>query len=339
MEKLRHKAASNAPSRAEQTRVRERAVTPQALAGQRFDRVAAALFPAFSRTRLQCWIRSGQLRADDVSRRPREPLAAGTVLSLDAECPVDADAPWHPAALDFRLLYEDDALLVVDKSPGMVVHPAPGHREDTLANALLHRCPELEAVPRAGIVHRLDRDTGGLLMVARTPDAYASLVRQLQERTVRREYRAVVNGVLSGGGRVDAPLGRDPGRRTRIAVREDGRPALTHYRVRKRFRAHSDLQLRLATGRTHQVRAHLAHLGYPLTGDVLYGGRLRLPPAAGPELQQVLRAFKRQALHAVRLGVRHPLSGETLQWESDLPADMQRLLRALAADLRAAEES
>ena len=307
------------------------------MAHWRFDRAAASLFPEFSRTRLQHWIRIGALTADGRTCRSRDTLPAGTRLCLQVQ-PQGRD-DWQPEAIDFRTVHEDACLLVVDKAAGMVVHPAPGHRDDTLANALLHRYPELASVPRAGIVHRIDRDTSGLLAVARNLAAHTSLVRQLQARQVQREYDAVVGGVMTGGGSVDVPVGRDPVRRTRMAVRSGGRMARTHYRVLRRFRAHTRIRAVLDTGRTHQVRVHMAYLGHPLAGDALYGGRPRFPAGAEPALQECLRSFRRQALHAAQLGLAHPQDGRRCEWRSPLPADMQQLLEVLAQDAEAHGET
>ncbi len=306
------------------------ALLPPEMANWRFDRAAAGLFPEFSRTRLQHWIEIGALTADGSARLSRDTLSAGTRICLCAEA--KEEGSWQPEPIPFRTVYEDEFLVVVDKAAGMVVHPAPGHRENTLANALLHRYPELREVPRAGIVHRLDQNTSGLLVVARSLTAHTSLVRQLQERQVRREYDAVVNGVMTGGCTVDAPIGRDPVRRTRMAVRSGGREARTRCRVLCRFRAHTHLRAILETGRTHQVRVHMAHLGHPLIGDAPYGGRMRLPPGAGEGLKECLRAFRRQALHARTLGLAHPEDGRPSEWQSPLPADMQQLLDALQRD-------
>jgi 23S rRNA pseudouridine1911/1915/1917 synthase len=215
-----------------------------------------------------------------------------------------------------------------------VVHPGAGNQVGTLQNALLHHAPELASLPRSGLVHRLDKDTSGLLAVARTLEAHTKLVAALQAREFEREYLAVVNGVMTGGGTVDAPLGRHATDRLRMSVREDGRQAVTHYRVSKRYRAHTQVMVQLETGRTHQIRVHLAHIRYPLVGDPVYGRRLTLPPAAAPELKEALQGFRRQALHARRLGLAHPMSGEHMYWEVPPPSDMQGLMDALDADLK-----
>jgi 23S rRNA pseudouridine1911/1915/1917 synthase len=233
-------------------------------------------------------------------------------------------------------VYEDTSLLVINKPAGLVVHPGAGSPDGTMLNALLFRDPQLAAIPRAGIVHRLDKDTTGLLVIARTLQAHADLVRQLQERTVKREYEAVVCGSFTGGGKVDAPMGRHPRDRVKMAVVASGKPAITHFRIVQRFETYTHLRVQLETGRTHQIRVHMAHIGHPLLGDTLYGARLRLPKHADEELKTVLQDFRRQALHAAQLGLIHPVTGEYLQWQAPLPDDMQVLLNALKAHGEAA---
>jgi 23S rRNA pseudouridine1911/1915/1917 synthase len=306
---------------------------PDECAGQRLDQALAAQLPMHSRARLQQWIRNGHLRLDGRVVRPRERLRGGERVCGD--CPFEVAAPDRPQAIALDLVFEDEALIVLDKPAGLVVHPAAGNRDGTLVNALLHHAPELATLPRAGLVHRLDKDTSGLLVVARSPRARTALVEQLQARTVEREYHAVVTGVMAAGGTVDAPLGRHPVDRKRMAVVAGGKPAVTRYRVEQRFRAHSDLRVRLETGRTHQIRVHLAHVRYPILGDPVYGGRLRLPPGMAEDHAAVLRGFRRQALHAARLALRHPLSGEWLEWRAGLPADLRELLSVLAMDREA----
>jgi 23S rRNA pseudouridine1911/1915/1917 synthase len=237
-----------------------------------------------------------------------------------------------PQSIALDIVYQDEALLVINKPAGRVVHPAPGNPDQTLVNALIHYDSSLAQIPRAGIVHRLDKDTTGLLVVARTPEAHSALVAQLQARAFEREYQALLNGVMVAGGTVDAPLGRHPTERKRIAVREQGRAAVTHYRVLRRFRAHTHVSLRLKTGRTHQIRVHMAYIHYPIVGDPVYGGRLRIPAGMHQEAAEALRAFKRQALHAARLGLRHPITGAMLAWEAPLPEDFAALLNALDQD-------
>lgn len=302
------------------------------LSGSRLDQALPALFPEFSRTRLQGWIREGRVSRDgEAVRRPREKLFGGEAIVLDAK--LDDQVESHPQAIPLQILFQDESILVVDKPAGLVVHPAAGNRDGTLQNALLHHDPELIKLPRAGIVHRLDKDTSGLLVVARTPAAHKSLVQQLQARTVKREYLAVVSGIPTVGGRVDQPIGRHPVHRTRMAVVPMGKSAATNYRVLERFRAHSSLRVNLETGRTHQIRVHMAHIRHPLVGDPTYAGRLKLAAGVTPELQAFLRGFSRQALHARRLGIWHPKYNEPMEWESEPPADMQQLLQLLREDL------
>ena len=276
--------------------------------------------------------------AGAVCRQPRRVVKLGETVVLVPETASSVPERWLPEALPLQILHEDEALLVVDKPAGLVVHPAAGHAGGTLVNALLHHHPPLEALPRAGIVHRLDKDTTGLMVVAKTLEAHAVLVAALQAREVHRAYEAVVVGVMTGGGKVDAAIGRHPTDRKRMAVRpQGGKTAVTHYRVLERFRAHSRIRVRLETGRTHQIRVHMAHRGYPLVGDPVYGGRLRLPRGASEELIRTLRGFRRQALHAARLELAHPLSGEWMGWRSPLPVDMAALLEALRQDAQAQE--
>lgn len=314
----------------EQRRVMQ-AEVPDELAGRRLDQVLAELFPDFSRSRLQLWLKSGQILVDGQSLRSRDKVHGGEQIHVDAVLEVETPYEAEPIPLD--IVYEDEALLVINKPAGLVVHPAAGNWQGTLLNALLHYAPELEHVPRAGIVHRLDKETTGLLVVARTLEAQTSLVAQLQERSFTREYDAVINGVLTGGGTVDAPIDRHPVDRKRMAVVRTGKPAVTHYRLVRRFRAHSQIRVQLETGRTHQIRVHMAHLRYPLIGDPLYGGRLRIPAASTEAFADALRRFPRQALHAARLGLEHPVSGDYMEWQQPMPEDMVELLKILAQDL------
>jgi 23S rRNA pseudouridine1911/1915/1917 synthase len=307
------------------------ATVPVEAAGRRLDQVLAELFPDYSRSRLQAWVRAGRVAVDGGPlTRPREPLRGGERIELEPLA--EPDTRWTPEPMALRVIHEDADLLVIDKPAGLVTHPAVGNWQGTLVNGLLHLAPELATLPRAGIVHRLDKETTGLLVVARTLTAHAALVAALANREVRREYLAVVHGVPTGGGTVDAPIGRHRVDRTRMAVTPGGRPALTHYTVAERFRGHALLDVRLETGRTHQIRVHLAHVRHPLVGDPVYGGRARLPPDASPELIAALRGFRRQALHAARLALVHPRSGASLAWEAPLPDDLAALLAALRAD-------
>jgi len=305
-------------------------VPPEA-AGRRLDQVLAELFPDYSRTRLQLWLRAGYVTVDGKSPRSRNPVRGGERIIVTAA--IEVETPWRgQQEIPLAIVYQDSAILIINKPPNLVVHPGAGNREGTLVNALLHYAPELANIPRAGVVHRLDKDTSGLLVVARSLPAQKRLVEQLQARTVKREYAAIVAGIMTAGGIIDAPIGRHPVERTRMAVVRSGKDAVSHYRVLERFRAHSYIKVRLETGRTHQIRVHMAHLHHPLVGDPTYGGRLRVPTDSGAALQEVLQGFKRQALHAGSLGLIHPESGEALNWEAPLPADMQQLLETLRAD-------
>ncbi|KEI72490.1 23S rRNA pseudouridine(1911/1915/1917) synthase RluD [Endozoicomonas elysicola] len=297
-------------------------------AGRRFDQIAAACFPDFSRARLQDWIREGFLLVDGAPRKPKEKLYGGELLSLSVE--VQSEARWEAENIPLDIVYEDDDIIVINKPAGLVVHPAVGNYTGTLLNALLYHYPDNAALPRAGIVHRLDKDTTGLMVVARSLAAQTDLVAQLQDRTVHREYEAVVRGVMTGGGLVDAPIGRHPQNRLKMAVVRGGKPSITHYRVLKRFAAHTHIRLQLETGRTHQIRVHMSHQRFPLVGDDLYGGGLKLPKSCPAELEKVLRAFRRQALHARQLGLIHPITGEYMEWEVPLVEDFQMLLDSLA---------
>lgn len=310
------------------------ATVPVESAGQRFDQVLAQLWPDFSRTRLQQWLKEGKVTLDGKIPRGKDKVWGGECIALAVEAALeDTEAiGWGPQELPVDVVYQDEQILVVNKAAGVVVHPGAGNRELTLVNALLHRFPELAKIPRAGIIHRLDKDTSGLLVVARSLAAHHGLVEQIQAREFEREYRAVVLGIMTAGGTVDAPINRHPVHRTRMAVSEGGRESVTHYRVMERFRIHTYIRLNLETGRTHQIRVHMAHVDHPLVGDPTYGGRLRLPRGASLELSETLRGFKRQALHAAALGLTHPKSGETLRWEAPVPDDMLNLLAKLRED-------
>lgn len=302
----------------------------------RLDQVAARLFSEYSRARLQAWIRSGQLLLNGQTARPRDPVEVGATLSLSAI--LEEETQWAAQDLPLDIVHEEEHFLIVNKPPGVVVHPGAGNSRDTLVNALLHHRPALEHLPRGGIVHRLDKDTSGLLVVAGSLEAHHSLVQQLQEKTAQREYFAIAHGTLTGGGTIDLPIGRHPRQRTKMAVRDRAgtgsgggaaREAVTHYRLARRFGHFTALNVTLETGRTHQIRVHLAHRGYPLLGDPLYGGRLRLPAGASSQLIDALRDFRRQALHARRLAFAHPVLGTEQAFECDLPSDLQALQEVL----------
>ncbi|MBB6186421.1 23S rRNA pseudouridine(1911/1915/1917) synthase RluD [Rhodanobacter sp. MP7CTX1] len=317
------------------TTIRHEAVVPLTAAGRRFDQALAEMFPDYSRSRLSGWIKSGAVTLDGAQAPPRQLLRGGEQVLLQVQ--LETEVSSTPEAIALDIVYEDEHLLVLNKPAGLVVHPGAGNPAGTLLNALLHHDPKLAELPRAGIVHRLDKETSGLMVVARTLPAYTALVDLLSRHEVERQYEAVVLGTMVAGGTVDAPIGRSMGDRLRQAVRdeEDGKRAVTHYRLRERFRAHSLLQCQLETGRTHQIRVHMAHINHPLLGDPLYGGGLKLPKGASPELIAELRGFRRQALHAERLSFVHPISGETLSFNAERPADQEQLIVALRADLAA----
>lgn len=312
------------------TQISLQAEVPLEQSGKRLDQIAAHLFPDFSRARLQSWIKQGELLVNGRQLRPRDKLQEGDSLVIQAE--LEAADDWEAQPLPMNIVFEDEQLLILNKPAGTVVHPAAGNYSGTLLNGLLHHFPALQELPRAGIVHRLDKDTTGLMVVAKTLQSHTHLVNLLQAREISREYEAVVQGVMTGGGTVDAAIGRHPVNRKKQAVSAGGKPAVTHYRVAKRFRSHTHLMVKLETGRTHQIRVHMAHINHPLVGDPVYGGRFQLPAACSPELAAQLRAFRRQALHARRLSFVHPGSGAEMTWEAPLPDDMQALLASLAAD-------
>ncbi|ASJ95915.1 23S rRNA pseudouridine(1911/1915/1917) synthase RluD [Shewanella marisflavi] len=302
--------------------------------GQRLDQTLAELFPDYSRTRIKEWIQAGAVYVDGmVQTKPREKVLEGQEIEIEATLQEETKA--EAQAIDLDIVYEDDHILVINKQAGLVVHPGAGNSDGTLMNALLHHCPEIDLVPRAGIVHRLDKDTTGLMVVAKTVEAQTHLVSALQAREITREYEAIVSGTMTAGGVVDEPIARHPTKRTHMAVHHSGRPSVTHYRVAEKFRAHTRLRLRLETGRTHQIRVHMAHIGHILVGDPVYGGRPRPPKKATPELTEVLNNFKRQALHAVRLELAHPFTCEIMSWQAPIPEDMVALTRALREDSKA----
>ncbi|WP_335901683.1 23S rRNA pseudouridine(1911/1915/1917) synthase RluD [Shewanella algae] len=299
--------------------------------GLRLDQALAELFPDYSRTRIKEWILDGKVSVDGtVVNKPREKVLESQVIEVQATLEEEVHA--EAQAIDLNIVYEDDHILVINKQAGLVVHPGAGNSDGTLMNALLHHCPEIEHVPRAGIVHRLDKDTTGLMVVAKTVEAQTHLVAALQARDITREYEAIVLGTMTAGGTVDEPIGRHPTKRTHMAVHHSGKPAVTHYRVAEKFRAHTRLRLRLESGRTHQIRVHMAYIGHVLVGDPVYGGRPKPPKAASEAFFEVLKNFKRQALHAVRLELVHPITCELMSWQAPIPEDMVELTKALRKD-------
>ncbi|EAR07701.1 23S rRNA pseudouridine(1911/1915/1917) synthase RluD [Reinekea blandensis] len=313
--------------------IKESQIVPNELGQKRFDQIAAQLFADYSRSRIQQWIKEGRLTVNGKTLKPRDKLIGGETLTLDVT--LESDERWEAEPVELNVVYEDEQIIVIDKPAGLVVHPGAGTPSGTVLNGLLYRYPELAAVPRAGIVHRLDKDTTGLMVVARTLTAQTHLAGQLQDRSMGREYYALCMGVMTGGGVVNEPIDRHPKHRTKMAVAPTGmgKDAITHYRVEQRFRNHTLVRCKLETGRTHQIRVHLSHIGYPLVGDPLYAGRSRLPKGISPEVMTVLKAFKRQALHAGYLELIHPATDEMVSWESDLPEDFLGLLDALQEEV------
>lgn len=318
-----------------ENRITARFVVPPELSDRRLDQAVAELMPEHSRSRLQTWIKEGALIVNGQKRKPRDKVMMDDVIELEAEPEVQVS--WEAQDIELDLVYEDEHLLVINKPAGLVVHPAAGHAAGTLVNAVLNYAPEVENLPRAGIVHRLDKDTSGIMVVARSLIAHTSLVDQLQTRTMGREYDAIVVGTLTGGATVDAPIGRHPRERKKMAVVSSGKPAVTHYRLVERFAAHTHIRCKLESGRTHQIRVHMAHVKHPLVGDPLYGGRMRLPKGTTESLREVLAGFQRQALHARQLTLEHPETGEILTWEVPLPDDMEHLMEALRQHRRELE--
>jgi len=304
---------------------------PESCLGKRFDQTLAEMFPEYSRSRIKEWILAGHVTLNGaVLKIPREKMFGGEKVEISTE--VEADVRFEPQDIPLNIVYEDDDILVINKPAGFVVHPGAGNPDGTVLNALLHYCPQLDVVPRAGIVHRLDKDTTGLMVVAKTIAAQTNLVDSLQEREITREYEALANGLMTAGGVVDEPIGRHPTKRTHMAVNLFGRPSVTHYRVMEKFRLHTRLRLRLETGRTHQIRFHMSHITHPLIGDPNYGGRPRPPKNATQDLRDILRTFKRQALHAAMLSLFHPITGEEMTWHAPIPDDMVSLTNILRED-------
>ncbi len=302
---------------------------PAEAAGLRFDQALARALPQYSRARLKTWIESGAVEVDGRPLRGKDRVLGGEQVRIHAQLPPQARV--EAEAIPLAVVFRDPSILVVDKPAGLVVHPGAGNPRHTLQNALLALDPRLALVPRAGLVHRLDKDTSGLLLIARTPEAHTALTAALAERAITREYLALCSGAMTGGGTIDEPIGRHRTQRTRMAVRTDGREAITHYRIERRFRAHTLVRVTLETGRTHQIRVHLAHIGFPIVGDPVYGGRRRVPAGCPPDVASALHTFPRQALHAARLELTHPVNGRRLQFEAPLPQDMRRLVRNLEA--------
>lgn len=308
----------------------ERVLTvPAELAGERLDAALASLLPEFSRSRISGWIKEGLVTVDGKAATPKLKLWGGEHIAVQAQ-PNPEETSFQAEDIPLDVVYEDESILVVNKPAGLVVHPGSGNWTGTLLNGLLFAFPELKTVPRAGIVHRLDKDTSGLMVVARNLSAQNHLVQQLQARSVKRHYLAIVQGRLDGDATVDAPIGRHPRERIKMAVVHTGKPAITHWRAIEHFVGHTLVECRLETGRTHQIRVHMAHIGHPLAADPVYGGR---PRTTTPELALALEDFNRQALHARKLSLIHPENGKAMTWKAPIPEDMMNLLYALRADL------
>jgi 23S rRNA pseudouridine1911/1915/1917 synthase len=311
--------------------IQHKDIVPESCLGKRFDQTIAEMFPEYSRSRLKEWILAGHVKVNgDVLIKAREKMYGGETISIETQ--VEAEERFKSQNIPLNIVYEDDDILVINKPAGLVVHPGAGNPDGTVLNALLHHCPQVDVVPRAGIVHRLDKDTTGLMVVAKTIAAQTNLVESLQAREITREYEAIASGVMTAGGIVDEPIGRHSTKRTHMAITISGRPSVTHYRVMEKFRLHTRLRLRLETGRTHQIRVHMAHITHPLVGDPVYGGRPRPPKNATAELREVLKAFKRQALHAAMLSLFHPITGEQMTWHAEIPQDMVALTHILRED-------
>ena len=301
--------------------------------GMRLDQVVADLFPDYSRSKLKEWILAGNVCVNgEPCVVPRQKMTGDEVISVEAE--IEQQVVNEAQAIELDIVYEDEDILIINKPADLVVHPGAGNQDGTLLNALLAHVPDIDKVPRAGIVHRLDKDTTGLMVVAKTLPAQTHLVDQLQSRVMSREYEALVNGTMVAGGLVDAPIGRHSTKRTHMAVREMGKPAVTHYRVIEKFRAHTHVRLKLETGRTHQIRVHMAYIKHPLVGDPAYGGRLRLPKGSSDEFANTLRGFNRPALHSAQLSLYHPTTDEWMTWQAPLPQDMVALIDSVREDTK-----
>ncbi|MCO6545625.1 MAG: 23S rRNA pseudouridine(1911/1915/1917) synthase RluD [Gilliamella sp.] len=303
----------------------------QSQLGMRLDQALSELFPDYSRSRIKDWITNNKVAVNNIIvNKPKEKVLGGEIITINAE--IEQEIYHQPEDIKLNIVYEDSDILVINKPRDLVVHPGAGNPDGTVLNALLHYYPDIARVPRAGIVHRLDKDTTGLMVVAKTIMAQTHLVESLQLREITREYEAVVMGIITAGGTVDQPITRHPTKRTHMAVFPTGKPAVTHYRVMEKYRLHTRLRLRLETGRTHQIRVHMAHIAHPLIGDPLYGGRPRPPKGASESFIQTLRDFNRQALHATMLRLYHPITGEQMEWHAPIPEDMQKLIKFLQED-------
>ena len=311
--------------------IKHHLIVSEDYAGWRIDQTLADLLPQYSRSRLKEWIDKGAITLNNRPCRPKHKLTGGEEIHICAT--FEQAAQTLPEDIPLSIIYEDNDILIINKPHGMVVHPATGHHSNTLVNALLYHDPKLAILPRAGVIHRLDKDTSGLLVIAKNPKTHTYLIKQLQQHKITREYEAIISGVLTGGGTINAPIGRHHKKRTHMAIRDIGKPAITHYRIIQKFRAHTHVKVILETGRTHQIRVHMASIHHSIIGDQTYGERLRIPKNASEQLISTLRCFKRQALHAKRLELTHPETRELISWSAILPFDMQNLLSSLNKDL------
>jgi 23S rRNA pseudouridine1911/1915/1917 synthase len=308
-------------------------LVPDECLGKRLDQTIAVMFPDYSRSRLKEWILAGKVAVNgEVITKARDKMFGGESITINAE--VEAEIRFEPQNISLNIVYEDDDILVINKPKDFVVHPGAGNPDGTVLNALLHHCPQLDVVPRAGIVHRLDKDTTGLMVIAKTIAAQTNLVDAIQRREITREYEAITNGVMTAGGTVDEPIGRHSTKRTHMAISMMGRPSVTHYRVMEKYRLHTRLRLRLETGRTHQIRVHMSHITHPIVGDQVYGGRPRPPKNASVEFLDYLRSFKRQALHATMLTLFHPITGEQMTFNAEIPDDFKVLVEHMREDIK-----
>ncbi len=307
----------------------ERTITiAETHAGQRLDQVLSKLMPEHSRSRIQGWIKAGMITMNDKQARPRDPVEVGSIVKLDVSFSIVSEN--EPEAMPLDIVHEDDAIILINKPANLVVHPGAGNPTHTLVNALLHHDNKLNQVPRAGIVHRLDKDTTGIMLVARTPQAHTYLVDKLQAREIKREYQALVCGTITAGGSIETDIGRHPTRRTRMAVVNSGKHAVTHYRLLEKFEHYTLLRVMLETGRTHQIRVHMAHIKHPVVGDPVYGKNKSILKGVTEPVREAISGFKRQALHAWQLQLPHPASGEPVTYSAPLPTDLQALVSLLS---------
>lgn len=304
---------------------------PESSSQERLDQALAKLMPEYSRTQIKAWLDEGAILVDGKPCKGKVKVRGNEQITVNAVA--KAQPAWGAEAIPLNIVYEDESLLIVHKPKGLVVHPGAGNQQSTMLNALLHHAPSLQSLPRAGILHRLDKNTSGLLIIAKTAAALKDLSYQLKKRTIEREYQAIVNGQIISGGTIEAPIDRHPMQRKRMAVVEDGKHAVTHYRVMERYRSFTRLRVKLETGRTHQIRVHMAHIRHPIIGDDIYGTRLQLAKHMSDELIALLRGYRTQALHAFAIGFTHPETGEFMRFEIDIPDEMKTLMAALREDL------